>query len=167
MNFTNIAEVFLSTVKKHSEKELYYYKKNDSWVGLNGQDIKIAVEDIACGLRSLGISEHSNIAILSNNSPRWAMCDYGIICSVMTTVTIYPTLISKQIEFILQNSNSKAIFVENEEQFKKIEATSSDSLKYIIVMDDSYAESDEGIFSQYFEIEAVQTRENLADLEKC
>ena len=113
MNFENISQVFLSTVEKHSSKELYFYKKNESWIGLTGQDIKITVEDIAFGLRSLGIEERSNIAILSNNSPRWAMCDYGIICSVITTVTIYPTLLAKQIEFILRDSNSKAIFVDS------------------------------------------------------
>ena len=47
MNFENISQVFLSTVEKHSSKELYFYKKNQSWIGLTGQDIKITVEDIA------------------------------------------------------------------------------------------------------------------------
>ena len=97
------------------------------------------VEDIAFGLRSLGIQNKSNIAIISNNSPRWAMCDYGIICSAMTTVTIYPTLINSQVEFILKDSNSELIFVENLEQLNKIEKVSSscENLKYIVVMDDS------------------------------
>ena len=147
MNFENISQVFLSTVEKHSSKELYFYKKNDSWIGLTGKDIKITVEDIAFGLRALGIEERSNVAILSNNSPRWAMCDYGIICSVMTTVTIYPTLLAQQIEFILRDSNSKAIFVENEEQFKKIKKISSEDLKYIIVMDDSLAEESDRVMN--------------------
>jgi long-chain acyl-CoA synthetase len=139
MDYKNIADMFFGTTQKCSSKKLLVYKKNNNWIALNGKDIQITVEDISFGLRSLGITEKSNIAILSNNSPKWAMCDYGIICSAMTTVTIYPTLISSQIEFILKNSNSKLVFVENQEQLNKIKDSFDlcDDLKYIVVMDGS------------------------------
>jgi long-chain acyl-CoA synthetase len=139
MDYKNIADMFFGTTQKCSSKKLLVYKKNDNWIALNGKDIQITVEDISFGLRSLGVTEKSNIAILSNNSPKWAMCDYGIICSAMTTVTIYPTLISSQIEFILKNSNSKLVFVENQEQLNKIKDSFDlcEDLKYIVVMDDS------------------------------
>ncbi len=149
MNYTNIAEMFLGTVKKNSSKKLLVYKKNNAWVGLTGQDVKITVEDISFGLRSLGIEQNSNISILSSNSPKWAMCDYGIICSAMTTVTIYPTLIANQIEYILNNSNSKLIFVENQEQLLKIQACADkcEHLKYIIVLDDSCINETDTVFN--------------------
>jgi long-chain acyl-CoA synthetase len=139
MNYKNIADMFLGTTQKCSSKKLLVYKKNNTWISLNGQDVKITVEDISFGLRSLGIDKKSNISILSNNSPKWAMCDYGIICSSMTTVTIYPTLITNQIEFIIKNSNSELIFVENQEQLLKVKEVFNqcDDLKYIVVMDDS------------------------------
>ena len=139
MNYKTISEMFVSTTERCAEKKLFYYKKDNDWVGLNGKDILITVEDISFGLRSLGIEANSNIAIISNNSPKWAMCDYGIICSTMSTVTIYPTLISSQVEFILQNSNSKLIFVENQEQLEKVNSIKSNckDLKYIVVLDDS------------------------------
>ena len=148
MNLNNVAELFISTVEKYPSRELYFYKKNDSWIGLTGKDVKITVEDIAFGLRALGIQKKSKIAILSNNSPRWAMCDYGIICSAMTTVTIYPTLIPKQIDFILRDSNTQVIFVENKEQLEKIKTISNTlDLKYIIVMDDSLLEESDKIMN--------------------
>ena len=139
MNYKTISEMFVSTTERCSDKKLFYYKKDNDWVGLNGKDILITVEDISFGLRSLGIEANSNIAIISNNSPKWAMCDYGIICSTMSTVTIYPTLISSQVEFILQNSNSKLIFVENQEQLEKVNSIKSNckDLNYIVVLDDS------------------------------
>ena len=149
MNYKNIADMFLGTTKNNSSKKLLVYKKNDSWIALTGQDVKITVEDISFGLRSLGIEEKSNISILSNNSPKWAMCDYGIICSAMTTVTIYPTLISSQVEYILNNSNSKLVFVENQEQLVKIKGCIDklDDLKYIVVLDDSCKEETNNIFN--------------------
>ena len=139
MNYKTISEMFVGTTDRCSEKKLFYYKKGNDWIGLNGKDILITVEDISFGLRSLGIEPNSNIAIISNNSPKWAMCDYGIICSTMSTVTIYPTLISKQVEYILKNSKSNLIFVENQEQLNKVLSIieNCNELKYIVVLDDS------------------------------
>tara|TARA_Y100001970_G_scaffold5943_1_gene6703 strand:+ start:13698 stop:15491 length:1794 start_codon:yes stop_codon:yes gene_type:complete len=149
MDYKNIANMFIDTTQKCSTKKLLVYKKNNDWIALNGKDVQITVEDISFGLRSLGISEKSNISILSNNSPKWAMCDYGIICSAMTTVTIYPTLISSQIEFILKNSNSQLVFVENQEQLNKVKQSfdECDDLKYIVVMDDSFENESDHIIN--------------------
>ena len=145
MNFINLAQMFEHTTTLNKNKELFFYKKSKEWVGLTGNDIRIAVEDISFGLRSLGIQEKSNIAIMSNNSPKWAMCDYGIMCSSMTVVTIYPTLIDKQVEFIINDSQSRVIFVENKSQLDKVLGIRSQcsSLEYIVVMDDSLDKEDD------------------------
>ena len=149
MNYKTISEMFVGTTERCSEKKLFYYKKDNDWIGLNGKDILITVEDISFGLRSLGIVPNSNIAIISNNSPKWAMCDYGIICSTMSTVTIYPTLISKQVEFILKNSNSSLIFVENQEQLNKVISVmdNCNDLKYIVVLDDSCSNETDSVMN--------------------
>ena len=77
------------------------------------------------------------------------MSDFGIICSGMATVTIYPTLIAKQVEYILRNSDTKLIFVENQEQVEKINQIKKScvSLSYIIVLDNSLEEETEEIFN--------------------
>ena len=149
MNYKTISEMFVGTTERCSEKKLFYYKKDNDWIGLNGKDILITVEDISFGLRSLGIVPNSNIAIISNNSPKWAMCDYGIICSTMSTVTIYPTLISKQVEFILKNSNSSLIFVENQEQLNKVISVmdNCNDLKYIVVLDESCSNETDSVMN--------------------
>ena len=35
------------------------------------------------------VEKGDNVALLSNNNPRWAMADYGIICSNAATVSIF------------------------------------------------------------------------------
>ena len=112
--------MFLNTTNEYSSKPLYYYKKNNEWIGIKGSDVKSTVRNISSGLRSVGIGLGDNVAILSTNSPRWAMSDYGIICNGSASVTVYPTLLPAQIEYILNNSDSKAIFVENQDQLNKI-----------------------------------------------
>ena len=63
MNYKTISEMFVGTTDRCSEKKLFYYKKDNDWIGLNGRDILITVEDISFGLRSLAINPNSNIAI--------------------------------------------------------------------------------------------------------
>ncbi|SVD14386.1 uncharacterized protein METZ01_LOCUS367240, partial [marine metagenome] len=83
-------------------------------------------------------NRQDKVAILSNTSYKWALADYSILSVGMTTTTIYPTLIDEQVQFILNDSKSKLIFVENIEQFEKINKifNECESLKYIILLDD-------------------------------
>jgi len=146
MEYKTISQMFLNTTNEFSSKELYYYKKNNNWIGIKGSDVRATVRNIASGLRSIGIGLGDNVAILSTNSPRWAMADYGVICNGSATVTVYPTLLPAQIEYILNNSDSKAIFVENQDQLDKINGIKSNlpELQHIIVMDDSVDAATEG-----------------------
>ena len=104
MIFSTVSQMFSQVTNEYLNRELYFYKKSGDWKGISGREIQSTVKDIAYGLQSLGIGKGSNVALVSNNSPRWAMSDYGIICSGAATVSVYPTLIVSQVEYILNNS---------------------------------------------------------------
>ena len=164
MRYKTISEMFLNITNEFSSKSLYYYKKNNEWIGIKGSDAKATVRNLASGLCSIDIGFGDKVAILSTNSPRWAMSDYGIVCNGSVTVTVYPTLLPAQIEYILNNSDSKAIFVENAEQFDKINKIKSNlhQLKHIIVMDDSLEESIDGAcnFMDFLDMGSKYEQEN-------
>ena len=149
MIFETVSQMFGHITNQFLNKELYFYKKENDWVGLSGSDIRSTVKDLAFGLQSLGIGKGSNVSLLSNNSPRWAMSDYGIICSGAATVSVYPTLIASQVEYILNNSESKVVFAENQEQMQKVMESwgNCPNLQYAVVMDDSNTDTDERIFN--------------------
>ena len=139
MSISTIPEIFQKITSDYSSKDLYVAKKNNQWVGISGSEIKSTVVDITYALKSFGIGSNDKVAILSTNSPRWCMCDYAIACSGAATVTIYPTLISSQIEYIINDSGTKIIFVENKEQLDKIKKiwNNCSSLETVVVLDDS------------------------------
>ena len=147
MAFSTVSRMFNQVTLDHGDRELYHYKNNDSWVGISGKEIRGIVKNLSFGLKSMGIGKGDNVSLLSTNSPRWAMSDYGIICSGAATVGIYPTLIASQIEYIINDSNSKVIFVENQDQLIKIKEIWSNcpQLSHVIVMDDSVDDGDDKI----------------------
>ena len=139
MSYRTISEMFYQTTEKFADKHLYYEKKQDWWQGLRGKDIRSTVEELAFALKSHGVQNGVHVAIVSNNSPRWAMSDYAILCAGGTTVAIYPVLPPDQIAYILANSESKIIFVQNEEQGAKVLEIWDEcpNLEWVVVMDDS------------------------------
>lgn len=139
MAFQTIAEMFLQTTTTHADKYLYYSKRKDHWEGLRGKDIRTTVEDLAFGLHSLGVSKGIQAAIMSNNNPRWAMADYGILCTGAASASIYPTLTAQQAAYIIKHSESRVIFAEDEEQAQKVLEVWDDcpDLKALVVMNDT------------------------------
>ena len=99
------------------------------------------------------------------------MGDYGIVCSGAATVSVYPTLISSQVEYILNNSSSTAVIVEDQVQLSKINKIweNCPQLGHVIVMDESDESEDARIinFSDFlmlgskFEKESGKTFEDL------
>ncbi len=91
MAYQTITEMFLQTTSTYADKYLYFASRDGHWEGLRGKDIRTTVEDLSFGLLSLGVTKGTQAAILSNNSPRWAMADYGILCAgVILAIMIIP-----------------------------------------------------------------------------
>lgn len=142
--FSTIPEMFLSVCNKFGDGEVFGHKEEGEWKTLSFHQVRDTVENIAFGLSSLGIKKGDRVAILSNNNPWWAMSDYAIVCLGGVTVTIYPTLISSQIQFILDDSESKMIFVEDKNQAEKVLTLfeKNEYLKNIVVMNNESLNQD-------------------------
>lgn len=147
MNYNTIAEMFLNTVSNHGNKELFYYKKGNDWSSINGKTILYTVTDLSNAILGQSLSKGDRVGIISNNSPKWAMADYGIICSGCVTVSIYPTLTPEQTEYIINDSELKILFLENEDQLEKINEiwAKCPSLSLAVMMNESFDQETEKI----------------------
>src|SRR5579871_6822493 len=57
---------------------------------------------------------------MSNPVPEWVFADMGILCSGGVSTGIYPTDSMVQVEYLINDSRTKMIFVEGEEQLDKV-----------------------------------------------
>ncbi len=60
------------------------------------------------------------IAILSENRAGWVIADMGILCSGGVTVPIYPTNTPEQIEYMINHSGARIVFVSGKFQYTKL-----------------------------------------------
>ncbi len=137
MTATTLTEMFLNTVKTNSSKISLMSKVDDQYRGITYQEFAEKVKDFALGLASLGVKKGDRISLLSENRPEWAISDLAILSLGAINVPIYPSLIPKQIEYILNDSEAKVIITSIAEQTSKISEIIKNLpvLKYIIYMD--------------------------------
>ena len=77
------------------------------------------IRKIAQALIDLGINRGDHVALLSKNCPHWLMSDLAIQMVGAVSIPIYPTLNAESIQYILEHSESKAIFVGKLDDFSK------------------------------------------------
>ena len=76
-------------------------------------------------------------SIIANAVPEWVYADMGILCAGGVSSGIYPTNSSVQVEYLINDSSTKVIFAEDEEQLDKILSCRSrcPTLQKIVVFD--------------------------------
>ena len=75
---------------------------------------------LAHHLRSLGVGVGTPVAIISQTRPEWMIADIAIQTLGGITVSIYQSLPAHEAGYILFDSKAEIIFVENEEQARKV-----------------------------------------------
>ena len=103
-----------------ANKDFLRYKVDGKYQGITYSQFKEETDLFAFGLASLGIKRDDKIAIISENRPEWINSDMAILSLGAVDVPLYPSLTSASIEFILNNSESKAVIVSNKFQLNKI-----------------------------------------------
>src|SRR5439155_18380315 len=102
------------------------------------------VRETALGLAALGVEPGDAVCILSTNRPDWHVADLGGMSAGAITVPVYPTNSPEQVAYIAGHSEATVIFVENEEQLRKVEKIRGElpELRHAVVLDDVPASAD-------------------------
>ncbi len=115
-----VNQIFLDAIDRFQKPDALQYKAAGTWHPLSHATIEERARRVTLGLRALGVQRGDRVAILAENSPWWAIADYGCLMGGFADVPIYPTLPAEQIPHILNDSGAVAIFVSTAAQAAKI-----------------------------------------------
>ena len=102
------------------------------------------ITQFASGLQALGIQPQDKIALFADNSPRWFIADRGIMTAGGVDVVRSASAESNELLYILENSDSTSLVVENLETLKKLRPKINDlPIKLIILLSDETPEENE------------------------
>ena len=144
-----LASLFLATSERFSHRSAMRFRHDGRWMEYSFKELREKVFGCFHALKQLGLCRGDHVAILSENRAEWFIADLGIQCLGGASVPLYPTLKTDQIEYIVKQSDSKLILVENREQLGKIRhcLDAFPNLKKVVVLDPFGVELDDKIIS--------------------
>lgn len=157
-------------------------KEMGEWKRYSTNEVADIVNKLSAGLLSLGISEgdktpegRDKVAIVSRNRPEWLMVDIAVQQVGAVLTPIYPTINLAELEFILQDSAAKIIFVNDEALFQKVQSIqqrlphlkeifSFDRIEGVQHWSSLLNNSDQLLFSEVRSIAASITEDDIATI---
>jgi long-chain acyl-CoA synthetase len=134
-----IADLIPLAGEKHADRPAIKHKVGDEWVDVTYAQLAEKVKHVALGLIDMGIQPGDKISILSNTRPEWTYACFGTLGAGATCVSIYQTNSPEECHYVLHHSESRAVFVEDQEQLAKIREVEADlpDLEMVFVMEPS------------------------------
>lgn len=140
-----LAEAFRITAGQHGSET--WVKNRDGSTVITWDEGLERVDRIAGGLKKLGIGKADTVALMLVNRPEFHIVDFGVVTAGGTPFSIYQTYTPDQINYLLQDAETKVVVTERLFLPVVAEAISSLGDKPQIVLVDPEGETPEGVIS--------------------
>jgi long-chain acyl-CoA synthetase len=117
---STVGELFLERVAATPNGEALRKPTDPGWQSYTWAQTGDIVTEWAAGLLSLGVQTEDRVALACSTRVEWVIADLANMCSGAATTTVYPTTPKEDVAFILSDSGTSMIFVENEHQLDKV-----------------------------------------------
>lgn len=156
MEHENILRWFQATAEDRGKEACFRFKKNNRWNILTWKEVLAQVILLSEALKKNGVGVGDRVAILSPIRYEWPLYDAAIMSLGAVTVPIYQSEIPEDVGFILKDTQTQALVVEDFTQLNKVLRVRSHlpDLKRIILLEGR------------FEGEDVVTHEDFYNSEK-
>ncbi len=128
MEITRIFDFLDNACEKFPRKDCLVSKVDGQWKMISTEEYRQTATYLAYGLMALGISKGDKIASVSNNRPEWNYIDMAIAMCGACHVPVYPTISSKDYDFILNHSEVKMAFISDVTAYNRVAAV-KDNIK--------------------------------------
>jgi long-chain acyl-CoA synthetase len=107
-----------------------------SWAEKSYTEVGEIVMGLSLGLMDLGIEKGDKVSILANTRPEWTYFDFAALTAGATVVPIYQTNSPDECQYVLENSDAKAVIVEDAEQLAKVREVRDrcPALEHVVLM---------------------------------
>ncbi|MCK5542305.1 MAG: long-chain fatty acid--CoA ligase [Desulfobacterales bacterium] len=120
-DYTNIHQMLKETSETYNTKKAYSWfieagiTESVTWVQFYEQ-----VKKVSKSLMTLGVGKNDKVNILSYSSYKWVLSDLGIVCIGACSVGIYHSNLAKDCQYIIDHSDAKIVFAQDETQLEKL-----------------------------------------------
>jgi long-chain acyl-CoA synthetase len=139
-----IADLFPLAMREYPDRPAVMFKDGTGeWVTRSYAEMGETVRALSLGLIDLGIERGDKVSILANTRPEWSYFDFAALTAGATVVPIYQTNSPAECRYVLENSDAKAVIVEDDEQLEKVREIRDrcPQLEHVILMEGTAADA--------------------------
>jgi long-chain acyl-CoA synthetase len=116
----NITDLLINRVAETPKLAIFSQAQADgTWADVSAEEFLTQVQDLAKGLIASGIQPGQAVAIMSRTRYEWTLIDFAIWFAGAISVPIYESSSPSQMQWILSDSDSVALFIENEGHYHR------------------------------------------------
>ena len=115
-----IPKMFWKRVTDWADHVAMRKKEYGIWQEISWADFGAFARNVGMALDKQGLGKGDVACVLSNTLPEWMYADMGIQGIGAVCAGIYPTDAAAQVEYLVNDSSCRTIFVEDEEQLDKV-----------------------------------------------
>lgn len=94
------------------------------------------VRRLSYGFRELDVDLNDRVGLFADTRMEWALCDFALLGAGATVTTIYPESSPRQVKYLIEDSGSDGIVVENTNLFDTLrEVEDQVDLDFIVTID--------------------------------
>jgi long-chain acyl-CoA synthetase len=133
--YRSIPDMLFARVDTTPDRNALAYPASGGPVWLTWSQVAERATAIAAGLHGLGVGAEDRVAILANTRLEWILADLGVACAGGATTTVYPTTEPEDAAYILRDSESKVLIVENQELATRATGAELSGLTHVVLID--------------------------------
>jgi long-chain acyl-CoA synthetase len=141
----NLVAMLLRQAAEKSDQPFMWEKRDGAYQPMSWREAADQALALASALAGFGLKAGDRVLVLSQNSPRWAIADFGIMAAGGVTVPVYTTNTVENHEHILNDSGAAMAIVSSAALAKNFlpAAKKARALKRIVAMED-FGDADVG-----------------------
>ncbi|WP_284753658.1 long-chain fatty acid--CoA ligase [Curtobacterium sp. ME-Dv--P-122a] len=113
-------------VRLTPDRPILAQRHGDTWTTFTAAETLARVRGIAKGFVAAGLEPGAHVAILSRTRLEWTLVDFAAWTAGLVSVPVYETSSPDQVRWILSDSESVAIIVEQEEHARRVASIAPD-----------------------------------------
>ena len=122
----SLVDHIVENATKTPEHVALSVQRGDAWVGITAQQFLDEVKSVAKGIVANGVEPGERIGVMSRTRYEWTLVDYAIWYAGAVSVPVYETSSAEQIQWMLSDSASVAVFLESEKNKRTFDEVSVD-----------------------------------------
>src|SRR3954463_9416399 len=117
-----IADIVGLAAERYGEQPAARFKRDGEWRDISYRELAATVSELARGLIDLGLQPGERVALLCTTRVEWSVIDFAITSAGGVVVPIYPTNSPDECAWVIGDSESRFVVVEDEAQGAKVAA---------------------------------------------